>query len=671
MRYGRGMVEIDDKTRNALNRRFLTGGIVMLVLLLGAAVTSFLISLHAVKPIRAAYLAAEVSAVQTMRAQNIATQLGQLTAPTKLKSFFDLRNDLAADLNLLITDNMNLVAGSEEMGLLPAGDAAPFFTDAGQGLNDQIADLSARIEAGFLKDLKSADPDEAAELVRVIRYDLNPQLRALLHFHSDIATRRINMMTFYQVIALAVLVISTLLAWALIHMRLAGVVKATLTPVVEDANDPATRTYAMGSGLPNMTFLRERLMDEVMTLKDTENIAVVAHLRFPGLDDLAPLDDRKARRAVQRDLFLALNSLLRPGDTVAHLTDNSFAISLGNIGDIAEAEPTLRAIIAHFAEPVRFADRSSNLRLSMGVGSLTKSDRMPEKALNNAAKVQAAAQKNGVGPVLMEHRALPLNAKLPEFLSTGLQKALEDETVTPVFVPVHDSAAGRARHIQAGGQWMHPKLGQVSSIYFDTIVSSCNLDLPVIEALLGSIAAAKAQWNAANIGIAQVSMRLSRTALIDPQTIETLRWALDSAELPPDQIAIEIDDFLLADSQCDEPIAALAAHGTPIFARDHCCEDFDLSMRKKRGVGGLILQRAGIANIDSSAARRRLTAAKITNAGKFDTRVIVEDVTTPAELAILRNIGVTQFQGPLIARPMSDGDILANLDLLGQRAQAI
>lgn len=654
------MIEIDGTTRDKLRSTFTRSGILMLAVLLAAAVVSFLISLQAAKPIRAAFMVAEHSAYQAMRAQNISHMIGNLTVPFKLRKFTDLRNDLASELEALVVGNYNLFAGNAEIGLPKATPEAAqmFFVGGSVGLNNQIPDLEARIHKEFLGDLRSIDPQNASTVIWHIRETLNPQLQALVGYHSDQAQRQLNFFVFYQVVALAILLVCGFSVWLFGHNRLSTLVQRTLTPDPDYAKDPTTKNFNMASALPNTAFLRDVMMDEAMALKGTERVAVILHLRFVRMGDLKYGDDKFLKRAIQRDIFHKLQSLVRPGDFVSQASGTVFVLSLGGLQRPEDAAPSIRAILAAFAHRYAYTDRSADIVPSIGVAIMTGADRTPDKAMNAAAKIQTIAAEVGILPVLVANRALPTNKKVANVVSSGLEAALENGSLAPVFLAIHNANLGHADRVQAMLRWTHPKMGAVESVFLDGMISASDLVQPASERLISETVATLKSWDDAGLQMAAVSFRLDKAAFCNPKTLETLRWALDTHNIQPTRILVEIDDFILDTPEVADPLGAFVDFGVGIAARDHGSEDFDLAQRKKRGIDGLILQRLSVANIDSDPARRRLTGAKIRNAGKFGSTVIVEDVVTDREYRTLREFGTSLHQGPLFAAPLTAQQVL-------------
>ncbi|SEP01209.1 sensor domain-containing diguanylate cyclase [Trujillonella endophytica] len=120
------------------------------------------------------------------------------------------------------------------------------------------------------------------------------------------------------------------------------------------------------TGLPNRELLRQRLESALTTVRADQHVGVLCC----DLDGFAAVNDEHGGQAgdeLLRQVAARLRAAVRPGDTIARLGADEFAVVLPGLGAAADVEAVLARVRACFTEPFRLARRPVPVGCAVGV----------------------------------------------------------------------------------------------------------------------------------------------------------------------------------------------------------------------------------------------------------------------------------------------------------------
>ncbi len=400
------------------------------------------------------------------------------------------------------------------------------------------------------------------------------------------------------------------------------------------------------TGLPNRTALIRRL--GALQRGPRNRSYAMAQIGVSHPETLSPGEEATVLRA----LTSRLSRGLRAEDWLARGTDGDFVVLVQ--GTISDAEVVAARLVATIG---RLATSTTTVPLTAvaGVGSLTP-DVDPGETLRRADLALRSARLSGAGSVHRYDDALRAEQDRRGVLRADLDGALDRGELRLVFQPVVDAVLQRTVSIEALLRWRHPVLGDVSPMEFVPLAEESPLIVDIGRWVLLEACRTAAALDDAELSVAvNVSAHQVRSGDLVPDVLA----ALEDSGLSPARLLVEItESVLLDDAHVVEDLGVLRRIGVRIAVDDFGTGWSSLAYLVGMPVDVLKMDQYFLAGVEHDPSRRAMCRAVLQLGASLGLPVIVEGVTTPATLALLRDMGHRYLQGFLLSRPL-EADALA------------
>ncbi len=431
----------------------------------------------------------------------------------------------------------------------------------------------------------------------------------------------------------------------------AGVLLARLVaPQVQGPRDALT-------GLPQ----REGLVTALDRALSSAKVEEVTGALILELDGFREIEERHDRGTVERLLVTIARRLriaIRDADLACRLDGPTFAIALASSRRL-ELEPVVQLagrLQRAIAEPVAIAGTNFYLTASIGF-SLSSRHRSPigEDIVQGATLAMIEAQRSGPSGIRSYSDAMRARVASRGILATEVADAFDRGEITAFFQPQISTRTGEVTGFEALARWHHPVRGLIPPVEFLPALAQAGLMDRLGEAMVRESLAALRSWDGLGLRIPRVGVNFSNAELADPGLVDRIGWELDSHDLTPDRLVIEVLETVVANRSEDVVIRNLAG-----LARLGCCLDLDdfgtghasITSIRRFSIERIKIDRSFVTRIDDDPEQQKMVGAILTMAERLGLDTLAEGVETPAERAMLARLGCGHVQGFGIARPM-------------------
>ncbi|MDU8946321.1 putative bifunctional diguanylate cyclase/phosphodiesterase [Ovoidimarina sediminis] len=353
-----------------------------------------------------------------------------------------------------------------------------------------------------------------------------------------------------------------------------------------------------------------------------------------------------------------LRSVIRSSDLLGRLDGPRFIVVL-TAATRADLESLIQmSVRLQHAVQEPIALDGTRIYVTSSIGFCTPKRRPGQ---SGAMLIEAAEQalddavSHGNGAIRAFSPDIQKRARSRGALSDQLPNALENDQIKPWFQPQISATTGEITGFEVLARWEHPESGLVPPSEFLTAAEELGLLERLGEVMLYKSLNALRAWDAEDILVPKISLNFSAEELRNPSIVDKIRWELDRFDIPPMRVSVEVLETVIAQSSSDTIIRnlrLLADLGFMIDLDDFGTGHASIANIKRFSVGRIKIDRSFVTQIDTDMEQQNIVSAILILAKRLELQTLAEGVETPAEHAILRQLGCDHLQGYGIARPM-------------------
>jgi diguanylate cyclase (GGDEF)-like protein len=414
--------------------------------------------------------------------------------------------------------------------------------------------------------------------------------------------------------------------------------------------------------LPNRLLFADRLEEAIARAKaeDASGDCSTFAVLFLDLDRFKVVNDSLGHTAGDRllqEVAKRLQQELRPCDTVARIGGDEFAVLLCDLPDPTHAERVAERICKALRVPVRIDGQDLFAGASIGIVAGRPDHDNADAVLREAdlAMYEAkAAGRDGYATFSVDVSDT-VSRRLR--LEMDLRHAAERGELRAAYQPVVRLSDGALTGFEALVRWQHPEFGVLYPNAFIELAEESGQVALIDRWILEEASRQTTQWREMfdDRPLLVLNVNCSSRDLIEEGYAEHVRRILDAQRFAPDRLLLEITESLLVE---DTERAAAELQRLRDRGVRFCIDDFgtgysSLSTLHALPIDTIKVDRSFVNEMDVRSQSRKLVETVVRLGRLLDKSVVAEGIETPAQLAVLRQMGCEFGQGYLFARPLT------------------
>src|SRR5207237_6297538 len=307
------------------------------------------------------------------------------------------------------------------------------------------------------------------------------------------------------------------------------------------------------TGLPNRTFLRERLEE---TIRAGEREMKPCAVLLMDLDGFKSVNDSLGHAAGDRLLQQVgerMRRVLRKADTVARYGGDEFAVVPWGATDVTRAVLIAEKVLNAMDQPFTIDGQSISANLSIGIAAFPQHADDAQTLIRRAdvAMYTAKRARSGFSVYSVDQEGGENGEGVP--MVGKLRYAIDQFELVLHYQPIVNADDGKPMKVEALVRWGHPVHGLLPPDDFIPAAEQTNLIRPLTAWVLNEALGQVHAWSKAGIEIG-VSVNLSARNLLDMELPDAVDQLLRTWQVPPEKLRLEITAGTIIATAAEEQI---------------------------------------------------------------------------------------------------------------------
>ena len=418
--------------------------------------------------------------------------------------------------------------------------------------------------------------------------------------------------------------------------------------------------YDTLTNLPNRLLFVDRLKQAMVEARRHRRLVGIA---FLDLDRFKTINDSMGHSAgdeLLKAVALRLAESMRPGDTVARLSGDEFALIMADMNRADDAAHVARKILNDFNQPFYVEGCAIHTNASLGLTLYPTDERHVDGLLRNADIAMYRAKEAHGNTYAFYSPDMTVKAHERLTLENDLRRSLEQGELALHYQSLVDLRSGNIIGLEALLRWWHPSRGFLLPQEFIGLAEETGLIVGLGEWVLEQALRDQNLFTDAAGSPLKMSVNISPRQFQHNNLLETVKTTLSKVNADPTCLDLEITENLLLENT---DIAIATIHELGQLGIRFSVDDFgtgysSFAYLKNLPINQVKIDQSFVQHMTANPNDAAIVEAIISMAHSLGLQTIAEGVETPEQLGILRKLGCDAGQGYYFNLPMASEEIV-------------
>jgi diguanylate cyclase (GGDEF)-like protein len=424
--------------------------------------------------------------------------------------------------------------------------------------------------------------------------------------------------------------------------------------------DHATTHDAL-TGLTNRAALESFGREAIASAAGWLGVCALMLIDIDGFRSVNELLGHARADAFLQEVARRLREAAPPGDLVARLGADEFAVMLVGLPDAAAAQAHATGMCARLRAPLDCEAGGPSMSVSIGVSCFPGDGETFDDLLRTATVALGEAKKCGGSSVRAYERDMGRETAVARSLRSELSAAIRGGQFAVHYQPTVELGTGKTHSMEALVRWQHPERGLLGPDKFIALAEESGAIIELGDWVLERACEDAVRLSAAVGRSIRVAVNLSARQFEGSDLVSKVARTLERTGLPAANLRLEITETTVManpDASCSI-LRKLESMGVGLALDDFGTGYSSLGYLQRFPLTCLKIDRSFVAAVPASEPAVAIARTLVLLGRSLRMCIVAEGVENETQLEFLRASGCDEVQGYLFSKPVPYEQALA------------